>query len=139
MVEALDGYHAFGPTVVRGTTAADTFKIALYSSSASLSSATATYTVSGEIVGSGYTAAGQILVINTAPTAANGVAYLGFANPVWANASFTARGALIYNATQGNRSVAVLDFGGDKTSVSPQSFTIQMPVADYQNAIVRIA
>ena len=110
-VELLNGIHAFSTTVARGDTTADTFKMALYTSSASLGATTTAYTTSNEVSGTGYTAAGQAL---------------------------TARGALIYNDTQGDKAVAVLDFGGDKTSTAGD-FTVEFPTADASNAIIRIA
>ena len=135
--EINDGIHAFGTSVVRASTTPDVFKIALYSSSAALSAATTAYTTTGEITGTGYSAGGQTLSVSVAPTTSGTTAYWSFSNPSWSGASFTARGALIYNSSQGNRSVAVLDFGSNKTC-SSQTFTIQMPTADSTSAILRI-
>lgn len=121
-----------------GTT--QTFKIALYTSAATLNAATTAYTVSDEVTGStGYSAGGQTLTISQVPTSTGTVAFLSFSDVTWTSASITARGALIYlaNGTT-NPSVAVLDFGGDKTSTSG-NFTIQFPTADASSAIVRIA
>ena len=137
-VDILNGIHAFGTTVVRGTTAADTFKIALYTSSASLDAATGAYTSSNEVVGTGYTAGGENLAVSTAPTSTSTTAFLSFTNETWTTATITARGALIYNSTRSNKAVAVLDFGRDKTSTAGD-FTIQFPTADASNAIIRIA
>lgn len=139
-VELLDGIHNFGTGVVRASTAADTFKIALYTSAATLDASTTAYTTSGEVssVGTNYTAGGNTLVVSVVPTAGGTTAYLSFANTSWANATITARGAMIYNATQGDKAVAILDFGSDKTSTSG-TFTINFPTADASNAIVRIA
>lgn len=136
-VEMLNGLHAFGTSVIRASTTADVFKIALYTSAATLGAATTAYSATNEVVGSGYTAGGNTLT-NVAPTASGTTALLDFADTTWAAASITANGALIYNSTQGNRAVAVLAFGGDKTSTGG-SFTIQFPVADASNAIIRIA
>ena len=139
-VEILDGIHNFGTGVVRASTAADTFKIALYTSSASLDASTTAYTTSGEVSSSGtnYTAGGNTLTVSVVPTSTGTTAYLSFSNTSWANATITARGAMIYNSTQGNKAVAILDFGSDKTSTSG-TFTINFPTADASNAIIRIA
>ena len=136
-VEMLNGLHAFGTSVIRASTAADVFKIALYTSAATLGAGTTAYSATNEVVGSGYTAGGNTLT-NVAPTSSGTTALLDFADTTWAAASITANGALIYNSTQSNRAVAVLAFGGDKTSTGG-SFTIQFPVADASNAIIRIA
>lgn len=137
-VDILNGIHAFGTTVVRAGTTADTFKIALYTSSASLDAATTAYTSSNEVVGTGYTAGGENLAVSTAPTSTGTTAFLSFTNETWGTATITARGALIYNSTRSNKAVAVLDFGSDKTSTAGD-FTIQFPTADASNAIIRIA
>jgi hypothetical protein len=136
-VELLQGVHNFGPT------SPNTFKIALYTADANLGYDTTVYTVTNEVVGAGYSAGGNTLTISISPTAANNnsgvpTAYISFANTSWAGASFTARAALIYNSTQGNKSVAVLDFGSDKT-VSNNTFLITFPTADPNSAIVRIS
>jgi hypothetical protein len=136
-VELLNGIHAFSTTVTRGTTAADTFKIALYTSSATLDASTTTYSTSNEVVGTGYTAGGQTLSV-TGPTSSGTTAYLDFADVTWTAATITANGALIYNSTQGDKAFAVLAFGGDKTSTAGD-FTIQFPAYDSTNAIIRIA
>ena len=137
-VELLNGIHAFGTTVVRAATTADTFKIALYTSSASLGPGTGTYSTSNEVVGTGYTAGGNTLSVSTAPTSTSTTAFLSFSNTTWSTATITANGALIYNSTQGNKAVAVLAFGADKTSTAGD-FTIVFPTADASNAIIRIA
>lgn len=137
-VEILDGIHNFGVGVVRATTAADTFKIALYTSSATLSATTTAYTTSGEVTGTGYTAGGNTLTISQVPTSSSTTAFLDFADSTWTTATITARGALIYNSTQGDKAVAILDFGSDKTSTAGD-FTVIFPTADASNAIIRIA
>jgi hypothetical protein len=137
-VEILDGIHNFGVGVIRASTAADTYKIALYTSAASLDAATTAYTTSGEVVGTGYTAGGNTLAISVVPVSSGTTAYLSFSNSSWTTASITARGAMIYNSTQSNKCVAVLDFGSDKTSTAG-TFTIVFPTADASNAIIRIA
>lgn len=139
-VEILDGIHNFGTGVVRASTAADTFKIALYTSSATLGATTTAYTTSNEVSDSGtnYTAGGNTLTISQVPTSTSTTAWLDFADTTWSNATITANGALIYNSTQSNKAVAVLAFGGDKTSTAGD-FTIVFPAADSSNAIIRIA
>ena len=139
-VEILDGVHNFGVGVTRASTAADTFKIALYTSSATLSASTTGYTTTDEVSSSGtnYTAGGQTLTISQVPTSTSTTAWLDFDDVTWASATLTANGALIYNATQGNKAVAVLAFGGDKTSTAG-NFTIQFPAANSTTAILRIA
>ena len=137
-VEILTAYHNFGTTVTRAGTGADTFKIALFTSAATLSAATTTYSTTNEVSGTGYTAGGNTLTISQAPTSTSTTAWLDFADSTWSAATITANGALIYNNTQGDRAVAVLAFGGDKTSTAGD-FTIIFPTADSTNAIIRIA
>ena len=114
----------------------DTFKIALYTSAASLDAATTAYTTSNEVSGTGYTAGGNTLSV-TGPTTSGTAAFVDFADTVWSSATFTARGALIYNSSKANRAVAVLSFGSDR-AVSGGNFTVQFPTYDLNNAIVRI-
>ena len=135
-VQLAQGLHNFGPT------SPNTFYIALFTSVATLNATTTQYSTQlvGEVVGTGYTQGGQILTINQTPTSGSTggtVAYWSFANAVWNPAAFTARGALIYNASQSNASVCILDFGADKTCSN--SFTIQFPTAVASSAILRIA
>lgn len=117
----------------------DTIKMALYTSSATLDASTTAYTTSNEVSSSGtnYTAGGNTL---TSPviTSSGTTAYVDFADTTWSNASFTARGALIYNASKSNKAIAVLDFGADKTATAGD-FVVQMPTADASNALLRIA
>lgn len=115
----------------------DTFKIALYTSSATLDATTTAYTTSNEVVGTGYTAGGNTLA-GTTITLSGTTAFVDFSDTTWSTASITARGALIYNSSKANRAVAVLDFGADKTS-SAGNFTVQFPTNDASNAIIRIA
>ena len=136
-VEILNGIHAFGTTVVRSGTTADTMKIALYLSTATMSATTTVYSASNESSGTNYTAGGNTLTA-VAPTSSSTTAYLDFNDTTWSTASVTARGALIYNSTQANKAVAVLDFGSDKSS-SSGDFTIVFPTADSSSAIIRIA
>ncbi len=139
-VEILDGIHNFGVGVIRASTAADTFKIALYSTLATLGSTTTVYTTQDEVTGTGYVAGGNTLVISQVPTStsAETVAWLNFANSSWTTASFSADGALIYNSTQGNKAVAVLNFGGTKTATA-QTFTVTFPASTSDAAIIRIS
>jgi len=122
-----------------GTGTTQVFKIALFTSSATLSAATTAYSTSNEVSGTGYSAGGNILVVSQIPTSTGTTAFLDFSDTTWTTATITARGALIYlaNGTT-NPAVAVLDFGGDKTSTAG-NFTIQFPAADATNAILRIA
>ena len=137
-VELLQAVHNFGPT------SADTFKIALYTANADVNLSTTAYSATNEVTGTGYTAGGNTLTINPYPTSGNNIyavptAYISFVNTSWTSASFTARAALIYNSSvAGNPSVAVLDFGSDKT-VSNDTFQIIFPTPDANNAIVRIS
>jgi hypothetical protein len=113
-----------------------TYKIALYTASADLDETTLAYTSVGEVVGTGYTATGKVLTISQRPTSSGVTAYISFSNVTWTPASFTTRGALIYNSTTG-AAVAVLNFGADKTPTT--SFTITFPTADAQDAIIRFS
>jgi len=136
-VELLQAVHNFGPT------SPNTFKIALYTADSNIGPGTTVYTTSNEVVGTGYTAGGNTLVISTSPTSGDNnlnvpTTYVSFTNSSWASSSFTARGALIYNSTQGDKSVAVLDFGADKT-VTNTTFEIVFPTANASSAIVRIS
>lgn len=139
-VEILDGIHNFGVGVIRASTAADTFKIALYSTLATLDAATTVYTTLNEVTGTGYTAGGNTLVISQVPTSTSTetTAWLNFDNSSWTSASFSADGALIYNSTQGNKAVAVLNFGGTKTATA-QTFTVTFPASTSDAAIIRIS
>ena len=137
-VEILDGIHNFGVGVVRGSTAADTFKIALYTASATLDATTTAYSATNEVVGTGYVAGGNTLVISQVPTSTGTTAFLDFSDSSWTTSTITARGALIYNSTQSNKAVAVLDFGGDKVTTA-QTFTVIFPSSTSSTAIVRIA
>lgn len=139
-VEILNGIHAFGSAVIRATAAPDVFKLALYTSSATLSAATTAYTTSDEVSSSGtnYPAGGLTLTVSQVPTSTSTTAWLDFDDLTFPSATLTARGALIYNLTQSNKAVAVLDFGSDKTSTAG-NFTIQFPTANSTSAILRIA
>ncbi len=137
-VEILNGIHALGTTVVRASTTPDTFKIALYTSSANLGASTTVYTTVDEVTGTNYTAGGIVLTVSQVPTSSGTTAWLDFDDAVFTNVSLTANGALIYNASQGDKAVAVLAFGSDKTATAG-NFTIQFPAASSTTAILRIA
>jgi len=114
----------------------DTIKMALYLATADLGAATTIYTTTGETSGTGYTAGGKILTGVTVLTSGT-TAYVDFADPSWDPAAFTARGALIYNASKSNKAIAVLDFGSDKTATT--TFTVQMPANTATSALIRIS
>lgn len=128
--ELLEGVHNF-------LTTGDTFKIALYDSTATLSAATTVYATANEEGGTGYTAGGNTLT-KVNPTSGGTTGYTDFANTTWSTSTITCRGALIYNSTDTNKAVAVLDFGSDKSS-SAGDFTIAFPTANQTSAIIRIA
>lgn len=125
--ELLKGEHDFD---------VDTFKIALYTSSATLSAATTVYSTSNEVAGAGYTAGGNTLA-GTTVSLSGTTAFVDFSDTTWSTSSITARGALIYNASKSNKAVAVLDFGSDKTSTSG-AFTVQFPANTATDALIRI-
>jgi hypothetical protein len=117
---------------------ADTFKLALYTSSATLNENTTAYTSSNEVPSTGnYSAGGNTLTVSVTPTNSGNVAYISFSNTSWLNATITANGALIYNSSQSNAAVCVLAFGGDKTSTNG-TFAVNFPTADASNAIIRL-
>ena len=125
--ETLEGVHNF---------LTDEFKIALYVSTANLGADTTIYTTSGEVtsIGTGYSAGGVALTGATVQLSGS-TAFVDFNNAEWNPASFTARGALIYNADKGNKAVAVLDFGADKTATG--TFVVQMPANNSTSALIR--
>ena len=129
--ELLVGTHNFTAT------SGNSFKLALYTSSASLGASTTAYSVSNEVSGTGYTAAGAALTSVT-PTTSGTTAFCDFADLTFSSSTITANGALIYNDTQSDKAVCTLAFGGDKTSTAGD-FTITFPTADASNAIIRIA
>jgi len=134
--ELLERKHDFNAT------SAHTFKIALFTSAATLGASTTAYTTTNEVVGTGYTAGGTTLT-NIDPTSSGTTAFIDFNDATWSSATITAAGALIYNTTTDGgtgttNAVAVISFGGDKTSTNGD-FVVQFPTADATNAIVRIA
>jgi len=136
-VDILSGGHNFNTTNrALSSNTQDTFKIALYTSAATLDATTTAYSATNEVAGTGYTAGGNTLT-TVAPTSSGTTAYVDFNDTSWTTATITANGALIYNSSNSNKSVAVLAFGSDKTSTAG-TFTIQFPTADASNAIIRI-
>ena len=109
------------------------YKLALYTANADLNADTLVYSVDGEVTGTGYSAGGAILAPSV-PVSGSGVAYVSFSDVIWTPASFTCRGALIYNSTTG-AAVATLNFGSDKTAVT--TFTVTFPTASATTAIIR--
>jgi hypothetical protein len=131
--EVLQGIHNFT------TSTGDTFKLALYTNTAAFDASTTAYTATNEVGNSGSYAAGGGSLVNVTPTTSGTTAFVDFDDLAFTTATITARGALIYNSSAaGDPTVAVLDFGSDKTSTSG-TFTIQFPTADASNAIIRIA
>ena len=114
----------------------DTWKAALYTSSATIDATTPAYTATGEVSGGGYTAGGKTLA-GAVTGSGSGTAWLDFSDVTWTVASFTARYMLIYDSSDSNRAYAVIDFGSDKTGLAGD-FTFVMPAADASNAIIRI-
>ena len=143
--ELLQGIHNFTNGSGGGTTtttgSGNTFKVALYTSSATMSASTTAYATTNEVSGTAYTAGGNTLT-NVTPTTSSTTALVDFADSTWSSSTITARGALIYNSStaagSANRAVLVLDFGSDKSS-SSGDFTITFPTADASSAIIRIA
>jgi hypothetical protein len=128
--EALQGLHNFD--VVGG----DTFKLALYTNAADLSAATTVYTASGEVAASGSYVAGGGALVNGGVTYTGTTAFVNFEDLSFTGTTITAFGALIYNFSKGNRAVAVLNFGANKTSIS-STFTVRFPPDNATSAIIR--
>ena len=143
--ELLQGIHNFtngsGGGTSTTTGSGNAFKIALYTSSASLGASTTAYSGTNEASGTGYSSGGNALT-NVTPTTSSTTALTDFADTTWSSSSVTARGAVIYNSSttggSANRAVLVLNFGSDKSS-SSGDFTITFPTADSSSAIIRIA
>ena len=129
--ELLVGTHDFTNST------GDAFKLALYTSSATLGAATTAYTVTNEVSGTNYTAGGNTLT-NVTPTTSGTTAIVDFADLTFGTATVTARGCLIYNDTEADKAVAAIDFGGDKTSTAG-NFTIVFPSPTATGAIIRLA
>ena len=129
--ELLEAVHNFK------NSGGDTFKLALYSSSATMGAATTAYATTNQVTGTNYTAGGGTLT-RVDPTSSGTTGFTDFADLTFGTATVTARGCLIYNSTDSNKSVATIDFGGDKTSTAGD-FTIVFPAAAASTAIIRIA
>lgn len=114
----------------------DVIKLALYTSAANLSAATTVYTAANEVAGTGYVAGGNTLTGATVSLSGT-TSFVDFNNTTWNPASFTARGALIYNSSKSNKAIAVLDFGADKTATT--TFTVQMPENNSSSALLRLS
>ena len=119
------------------TNGADSIKLALYTSSATLGAGTTVYVTTGQATGTNYSAGGNALT-NVTPALSGSTAICDFADLTFGTATVTARGCLIYNSTNGNKAIAVIDFGGDKTSTAG-NFTIVYPAANATAAIIRLA
>jgi VCBS repeat-containing protein len=130
-VELMTGTHNFT------TSTGNTFKLALYTSSATLGATTTAYSATNEASGTNYTAGGSALT-NVTPTSTGTTAFTDFADLTFSTVTITANGCLIYNSSASNKAVAVLAFGADKTATAG-NFTIVFPAADATNAIIRIA
>jgi|TARA_R110001599_G_scaffold128369_2_gene302099 hypothetical protein len=130
-VELLTGTHNFT------NSSGNSFKLALYTSSATMGATTTAYSTSQEVSGTNYTAAGAALT-NVTPSSTGTTAVTDFADLTFGTATITARGCLIYNDTNSDKSVATIDFGGDKTSTAGD-FTIVFPAKAASTAIIRIA
>ena len=138
-VELLNGIHAFGTTVARGGTGADTFKAALYLASATYGASTTAYSATGEVSGTNYTAGGVTLTW-VAPTSSGTTAYsTPSASFSWTNVTLSTAfdAVLIYNSTQSNKAVSVHTFGSQ--TVTAGNFTLTMPTNDSSNALIRLA
>jgi hypothetical protein len=131
-VELLQGVHNFT------TSTGDVFKLALYTSSATLGASTTAYSATNEVANSGTYSAGGGTLTNITPTSSGTTALTDFADLSFTSATITARGALIYNSSDSDKAVAVLDFGSDKISTAG-TFTIQFPAATSSDAIIRIS
>lgn len=116
----------------------DTYKVALYTSSATMDATTTAYSATNEVSGAGYTAGGATLSGFSVTTSGTTAILDWTTDPSWANATITARGALIYNSTKSNKAVYIIDFGADKTSTNG-TFTVTFPIADATNGLIRIA
>ena len=130
-VELLTGTHNFT------NSSGHTFKLALFTNAATLSASTTAYSTSNEASGTGYSAGGNTLT-NVTPTSGGTTAFTDFVDTSFTSSTITARGALIYNSSQSDKAVVVLDFGSDKSSTSG-TFSVIFPTADASNAIIRIA
>ena len=138
-VDLFNGIHAFGTTVTRGSTAADSFKAALYLTSATINASTTAYTTTGEVTGAGYTAGGVVVTNATAPTSSGTTAYwTPSASIVYSTVTVGPTDCvLIYNDTQTDKAVAAFTFSAQ--TVTAGTLTLTMPTNDSTNALLRIA
>lgn len=142
-VDLFNGIHAFGTTVARGGTGADTFKAALYLASATIDGTTTAYSATGEVSGTNYTAGGVTVTNGNAPANTGGTGIVAFWTPSasfsWANVTLNTSFdcALLYNSSQSNKAVAAFTFGG--TTITAGTFTLTMPTNDLTNGLLRIS
>lgn len=139
-VELMNGVHAFGTTVTRGATTADSFKAALYLATATVNASTTAYSATGEVSGTGYTAGGAAVTNGSAPTSSGTTAYwTPSASISWTTVTLATAfdAVLIYNSSQSNRAVSVYTFGSQ--TVTAGNFTLTMPTNDASNALLRLA
>lgn len=129
--ELILGIHDFT------TSTGDVFKLALFTSSASLNANTTAYSATNEVTGTGYVAGGAALV-NVTPVVSNGIGIVSFSDVTWPASTITARGGMIYNSSKANRAVLILDFGSDRTT-SATTFTVTFPAATSDSAILRLS
>jgi hypothetical protein len=131
---------SFKLDMLRGTQniAADTLYMALYTAFADINYNTTEYSATNEVTSGGYTAGGQVLSNVTISSTSDGVVYVSFSNAVWDSVQFTTRCALIYNATKSNASIAVLDFGSDKTQTGNNTFSVLLPPDTSSSALIQI-
>jgi hypothetical protein len=137
-VELLNGHHAFGTSVTRGGTGADSFKMALYQTTATIGPSTTAYTATGEVSSAGYTAGGAAVTNGTAPTSSGTTAYwTPSASVSWTGVTFTTDCALLYNSTQSNKAVGSYTF----TAQNPVAgnFTLTMPANAAATALIQVA
>lgn len=137
-VEMLNGIHAFGTTVTRGSTTKDDFKMALYQTTASIGPSTTAYTATGEVSSANYTAGGAAVTNATAPTSSGTTAYwTPSASVSWTTVSFTTDCALLYNDTQADRAVGSYTFSSQ--TVTSGNFTLTMPSNTSSTALIQVA
>jgi len=136
--EVLCGIHAFGTSVARGGTGADSFKLALYAPTATIGPSTTAYSATGEVSSTNYTAGGSAITNANQPATSGTTAYwTPSANITWSTVSFTTDCALLYNSTQGNKAVAAFTFSSQ--TVTAGNFTLTMPTNDSSNALLRLS
>ena len=136
-IDQLNAIHAFGTTVVRAGTSADSFKFALYQTSANIGAATSAYSATNEVSSAGYSAGGAAVTAFTAPTSSGTTAYCTPGGALtWTGVTFTTDAGLLYNATQSNKAVGVFTFGSQTVTVG--NFSLNMPANDSTHALLQI-